>query len=223
MSHHSSLSSGEGGLPPVSIDLQQLPPGQLGPPLVRNNLILPLIGSVVLVKLSYKETFKLTDLHHNIIVHCTALCLTMITVSSLACGVREWWWCWTQLSASWREEDHLASVAIWPGARQEAWWLSSPLRGFHSAISVFLHQSKPSSEYLVNQDSFSHIISDIVIARGFSRNCCFYILADWVRGETREQSKEFFEAISHGVGFLQTTFSTNYLFLLNKIVLLYRY
>ena len=71
MSHHSSLSSGEGGLPPVSIDLQQLPPGQLGPPLVRNNLILPLIGSVVLVKLSYKETFKLTDLHHNIPLHCT--------------------------------------------------------------------------------------------------------------------------------------------------------
>ena len=67
MSHHTSPSTGEGGLPPVSIDLQQLPPCQLGTPLVSNNLILCVIGLVVLVRLSYEkgETIKFRHVRIN--------------------------------------------------------------------------------------------------------------------------------------------------------------
>ena len=134
MSHHTSPSSGEGGLPPVSIDLQQLPPCQLGTPLVSNNLILCVIGLVVLVRLSYKkgETIKF---QHVRITWVAAAWYCDQQSGLWSERVVGWWWWWNQLSS--QQEDHLASVAIWPGDRQEADGCPlsplSPLRGFYSS------------------------------------------------------------------------------------------
>ena len=117
--------------------------------------------------------------------------LMTVPGSSLACGgerLRDWlvlWRWWNQLCPAGRQEDHLASVAVRPGTWQEAAGslsLLSPLSSLlpwaspspppPPASSLLLHQSRSDWEYLVNQDPRCH---RIVIARGLSRNSCFYI------------------------------------------------